>query len=101
MRIAWTPPEFVCFWKYANRLSRFSGYLQSSGGVHAILTFVDHPDIPPAPDWSEGEFLYAPGELREYYAEWKYLHSHSLVFDDDSGGEPHKHAVEEYVFEKP
>lgn len=86
-----------------NRERRFAYFQKhtNSGGVHAILTFVDHPDIPPAPDWSEGEFLYAPGELREYYAEWKCLHSHSLVFDDDSGGEPHKHAVEEYVFEKP
>lgn len=73
----------------------------SPGGLHALLTFVDHPDIPPAHDWSENESLYAPGELRTYYEGWRCLHFRSFVFDDDSGGEPHQHAVEEYIFEKP
>jgi tellurite methyltransferase len=68
--------------------------------VHALLTFVDHPDVPLAPDWSENEFLYAPGELRGYYAGWRILHTRSFIFEDDSGGEPHEHAVEEYVFQK-
>lgn len=86
-----------------NRERRFARFRERNapGGVHALLTFVDNPDIPPATGWGENEFLYAPGELREYYAGWRCLHSQSFVFDDDSGGEPHKHAVEEYVFEKP
>lgn len=71
------------------------------GGIHALLAFVDNPNIPPAPDWSEGEFLYAPGELRKYYAGWTCLHYRAFVFDDDSGGIPHEHAVEEYILEKP
>lgn len=70
-------------------------------GLHALLTFVEHPDVPPAPDWGENEYLYASGELRSYYAGWECLHARDFVFDDDSGGEPHQHAVEEYVFQKP
>lgn len=86
-----------------NRERQFAHFQKrtTSGGVHALLTFVDHPGIPLAPDWGENEFLYDPGELREYYAGWRCLHSRAFVFDDDSGGEPHKHAVEEYVFAKP
>ena len=71
------------------------------GGLHALFAFVDHPDVPPAPDWGENEYLYDPGELPRYYAGWRLLYSRSFVFDDDSGGLPHRHAAEEYVFEKP
>lgn len=86
-----------------NRERRFAHLRERTapGGIHALLAFVDDPNVPLVPDWSEGEFLYAPGELREYYAGWGRLHSRAFVFDGDSGGEPHKHAVEEYVFEKP
>lgn len=86
-----------------NREKQFAHFQKRTnpGGLHALLTFVDDPDIPPAPDWGENEFLYAPSELRKYYAGWRCLHFRAFVFDDDSGGEPHKHAVEEYVFEKP
>lgn len=86
-----------------NRESKFAHLREHTapGGIHALLTFVDDPEIPPASDWSESEFLYVPGELRKYYVGWECLHSRAFVFDDDSGGEPHRHAVEEYVFAKP
>jgi tellurite methyltransferase len=34
------------------------------GGVHVIFAFVDHPNVPTPPDWTESEFFYAVGELR-------------------------------------
>lgn len=34
------------------------------GGVHVIFAFVDHPNVPTPPDWTEREFFYAVGELR-------------------------------------
>jgi cyclopropane fatty-acyl-phospholipid synthase-like methyltransferase len=86
-----------------NRTQRFEHFKKATvpGGIHAMLTFVDHPDVAPAPDWGGNEYLYSPGEVREYYEGWECLHSRGFVFDDDSGGEPHQHAVEEYVFRKP
>lgn len=86
-----------------NRAARFSHLRERTapGGVHALLAFVDHPDVPPAPDWGDNEFFYAPGELRGYYQGWECPHARAFVFYDDSCGEPHRHAVEEYVFTKP
>jgi hypothetical protein len=62
---------------------------------------VDHPQVASAPYWGDNEYLYAPGELRSYYEGWECLHARSFVFDDDSSGAPHQHAVEEYVFLRP
>lgn len=87
----------------ANRAQRFEHFKDRTapGGLHTLLTFVEHPEVPPAPDWGDNEYLYAPGELRGYYEGWGCLHARGFVFDDDSSGEPHRHAVEEYIFEKP
>ena len=71
------------------------------GGIHALFVFVDHPELPVAPDWGNDEYLYAPEELPGYYAGWECLYSRSFVFDDDSDGVLHQHAAEEYVFKKP
>jgi hypothetical protein len=68
-----------------------------------IRTFliVDHPDVLPAPDWGDYKHLYALGELMAHYAGWQRLYSRSFIFEDDSAGIPHRHAAEEYVFQKP
>jgi len=89
-----------------NREGRFGHFKERTapGGLHALhalFAFVDLPDLPPAPDHMEDEHLYAPEELPGYYAGWEALHSRAFVFDDDSGGVPHQHAAEEYVFRKP
>ena len=93
----------IQYLKPENRNGQFH-HLQSRtapGGLHALFAFVDHPDVPPAPDWGDDEYPYGPGELLDYYRGWECLHSRSFVFDDDSGGTSHQHAAEEYVFEKP
>ena len=53
-----------------NRPSRFGHFKDRTapGGIHALFAFVEHPDVPPAPDLMEDEHLYAPGELPGYYA---------------------------------
>lgn len=86
-----------------NRVGQF-GHLRertSPGGLHALFAFTDHPDVPPAPDWGDDEYTYAPGELLDYYPGWTCLYSRAFVFEDDSGGTVHRHAAEEYVFERP
>lgn len=66
-----------------------------------MFAFVDHPDVPTPPDWTENEFFYAPGELLEYYDGWTVLETDRLIFDDDSGDEPHQHAAELVFVRKP
>ncbi len=86
----------------ANRASRFDHFKEQTtpGGINALFAFVEDPDIAPAPDWGPNEYLYRVGELREYYAGWELRYSRSFTFDDDSGGIPHQHAAEEYVFRR-
>lgn len=87
----------------ANRRAWFDHLKEhtAAGGINALFAFIEDPKLSPAPDWGTDEYLYAPGELRDYYAEWSILYSRSFTFDDDSGGVPHQHAAEEYVFLKP
>lgn len=59
-----------------------------------MFAFVDHPEVPTPPDWTENEHFYAQGELAEYYEEWEIVRVETSVFDDDSGDEPHQHAAE-------
>lgn len=68
-----------------------------TGGVHAIFAFVDHPEIPPAPDTTDDQYLFGRDELQGYYENWETLHSEEIIFDDDSGGIPHQHAARIYI----
>ncbi|WP_137288774.1 SAM-dependent methyltransferase [Natronorubrum halophilum] len=71
------------------------------GGVHALFAFVDHPEIPTPPDWTDNEHFYAPGELAAYYDDWDIETTEEIVFEDDSSGEPHEHAAETVIARKP
>ena len=79
-----------------NRKEQFSHFKSrtTTNGIHAIFAFVNHPDIPTPPDWTENEYFYEPGELAGYYEDWETVQYDEIVFDDDSGCEPHQHAAE-------
>ncbi|WP_247001814.1 SAM-dependent methyltransferase [Halosolutus gelatinilyticus] len=79
-----------------NRRRQFDRFKERtvSGGLHAMFAFVDHPAIPTPPDWTENEHFYSPGELAGYYEDWDVVRRREIVFDDDSGDEPHQHAAE-------
>lgn len=86
-----------------NRSNQFQ-YFQAqtrSGGIHALFAFVDRDDIPSAPDWGENEYYYEESELDQYYENWDCLYTEKLVFDDDSGSEPHQHAAVEVIYRNP
>lgn len=72
-----------------------------AGGLHAVFAFVDHPDVPPAPDTTDDQYLLDRDELQGYYGGWETLHSEEILFDDDSGGVPHRHAARIHVARKP
>ncbi|WP_435159594.1 methyltransferase domain-containing protein [Haladaptatus sp. DFWS20] len=86
-----------------NREGQFEQFKISTtdGGIHVLFTFVDHPEIPTAPDWGDNEHFYEQGELRSYYDDWEIVKENEFVFDDDSGGEPHQHAAETLIAQKP
>lgn len=63
------------------------------GGLHAVFAFVDHPEVPPAPDHTDDQYLFEPDELQGYYDDWQTEFSDEYIFEDDSGGVPHEHAV--------
>lgn len=79
-----------------NRDRQFNHFKEktTADGVHAMFAFVDHPDVPTAPDWTEREHFYAQGELMKYYRDWEVIEFEEIIFDDESGGEPHRHAAE-------
>lgn len=71
------------------------------GGIHTIFAFVDHPDVPPAPDTTDDQHLFERDELQQYYEAWETLESEEIIFDDDSGGVPHKHAARIHIARSP
>lgn len=73
----------------------------NAGGLHAIFAFVDHPDVSPAPDTTDDQHLFDRDELQGYYEAWETLHTEEIVFDDDSGGVPHRHAARIHVAREP
>jgi len=50
-----------------------------------------------APDANDDEAPFRPGELLEYYDDWEIPYFAEDIFDCDSGGVPHKHAMQGIV----
>ncbi len=84
----------------ARQFERFQR-MTTPGGLHAMFAFVDHPDVPPAPDTTEDQFPFGRDELQNYYEGWEPLHSEEVIFDDDSGGIPHQHAARVHIARAP
>lgn len=84
------------------RHRQFERFQQATnvGGIHAMFAFVDHPDIPPAPDTTDDQYPFDRDELQGYYDEWETVHSEEVLFDDDSGGTPHRHAARIHIARK-
>jgi tellurite methyltransferase len=63
------------------------------GGIHVFNVFVEKPYIPVPPDYADNEYFYHTGELLQYYRDWEILSFEEFVFDCNSSGIPHRHAV--------
>lgn len=75
--------------------------MTSADGLHAMFAFVDHPDIPPPPDHTDNQYPLERDELQAYYEGWETLYSEEIIFDDDSGDVPHKHAARVHIARAP
>ena len=82
------------------QFSRFKATTRS-GGLHAMFAFVDHPDIPQAPDTTDDQIPFGRTELQSYYDDWETVYSEEVRFWDDSGGDVHEHAARIHLAGKP
>lgn len=92
--ITYLPPEV--------RAERFAHFktVTPVGGLHAFNAFVEKPFIDLAPDWGADEFHFRSGEILSYYWDWEILHIEEFIFDCNSSGVPHRHAMEVMIARK-
>jgi tellurite methyltransferase len=88
------PPEL--------RADVFHNYRQHTrpGGLHVMSVFVHKPFIPPAPDGEKTAKHWISGELFTHYADWRIEYCTEEIFDCNSSGVPHQHAMDHVVARK-
>ncbi len=67
--------------------------LTQVGGLNVFNVFVEKPYIPTPHDWGVDEYFYRSGELLAYYWDWEIISFTEFEFDCNSGGMPHRHAI--------
>lgn len=70
------------------------------GGYNLFNVFVEKPYIPTPHDWGRDEFFYRSGELLLYYWDWEIIEFSEVIFDCNSGGQPHRHAMDLMIARK-
>jgi tellurite methyltransferase len=65
----------------------------NTNGLHAFNVFVEKPFIEPPPENEEHSYLWRSGKLLTYYHDWLIEDFSESVFDCDSSGIPHQHAM--------
>lgn len=70
------------------------------GGLHVFNVFVEKPYIPTPHDWGADEYFYRSGELLAHYWDWEILTFTESEFDCNSGGQPHRHAMNVMIARK-
>lgn len=66
----------------------------NKGGLNLFNVFVKKPFVPPAPDKDTDSYSWKSGELMTIYHDWYIEECRETVFDCNSGGVPHKHAMD-------
>ena len=69
-------------------------------GSNAFSVFVEKPFVAPAPDFESTAHASVSGELLTHYYDWRIEYSAEEIFDCDSSGVPHQHAVNRMVARK-
>lgn len=70
------------------------------GGLNVFNVFVEKPFIPTPHDWGVDEYFYRSGELLAHYWDWEILSFSEVIFDCNSGGIPHLHAMDVMIARK-
>lgn len=67
----------------------------STDGIHAFNVFIQKPFIAPPPEKEEHAHLWRSGQILTYYHDWYVEDFMEYVFECNSSGVPHKHAMNE------
>ncbi|GIO30956.1 MULTISPECIES: methyltransferase domain-containing protein [Paenibacillus] len=66
-------------------------------GLHVLNAFVHKPFIAPPPENETNAYLWRSGELPGHYEDWYLYESSEVVFDCNSSGVPHQHAMTKLI----
>ncbi|OBA04504.1 XRE family transcriptional regulator [Paenibacillus polymyxa] len=80
----------------------FENYKQytNPNGLHFFNVFVNKPFIAPPPEKEPNAYKWYSGELLAHYYDWLIKDSSEIVFDCNSSGIPHKHAMTKMIAQK-
>lgn len=80
----------------------FSNYKQftNADGLHVFNVFVEKPFIAPPPEKEPNAFKWKTGELSSRYHDWLIHDCPEVIFDCNSSGIPHKHAMSKIIAQK-
>ncbi len=80
----------------------FDNYKQftNENGIHIFNVFVNKPFIAPPPEKEPNAYKWHSGELLTHYHDWLMKDSSEIVFDCNSSGIPHKHAMTKMIAQK-
>lgn len=69
-------------------------------GIHVFNVFVKKPFIAPAPEKEPTSCKWISGEIFTYYHDWLIHDCSEVIFDCNSSGIPHKHAMNKIIAQK-
>jgi tellurite methyltransferase len=72
----------------------------NSNGLHIFNVFVIKPFIAPPPENEPTACKWISGELFTHYQDWLIHYSSEVIFDCNSSGIPHKHAMNKMIAQK-
>lgn len=80
----------------------FSNYKQftNPNGCHIFNVFVNKPFIDPPPEKEPTACKWVSGELFTHYHDWLIQECSEVIFDCDSSGIPHQHAMNKVIAQK-
>lgn len=80
----------------------FDNYKQftNENGIHVFNVFVNKPFIAPPPEKEPNAYKWYSGELLTHYRDWLMKDSSEIVFDCNSSGIPHQHAMTKMIAQK-
>lgn len=80
----------------------FSNYKQftNANGLHIFNVFVNKPFIDPPPEKEPTACKWISGELFTHYHDWLIQECSEVIFDCDSSGIPHQHAMNKVIAQK-